>query len=136
MNHPKPEAYDPSTPRLDYDEVATAVHNLPDGALAILLQGPRPGEGNCNACEVLRPLCDCDVAEAELLMDWHTDLSTSDRSTGIIDKWVKNPHAHDFLFAEAEEMLGSISYARACTIYALARVEFMERGKPGYPEEE
>lgn len=131
----KPEPYDPHTPRLDYEDVALAVHQLPDGALQILLLGPRPGEGNCNACEVLRPLADCDD-DAYLLIQWHTDLGTSDRSTQIIDKWVTNPHAHDFLFDEAEQLLGSISYARACMIYALARVEFKDRGEPGYPKED
>lgn len=130
------EPYDPDTPRLDYDQVATAVHHLPDGALQVLLRGPKPGEGTCNACDVLGPLAEAGDEHAGLLMDWHNDLGTSERADNIVRKWVLNPAAFDFLYDESLALLGSISYGRCCAIYALARVEFMERGQPGYPKED
>lgn len=122
------ESYDPLTPRLSYPQVATLVMKLPDEALAILMRGPIEIEGTCNVCVALEEL---GTPEAEMLMAWHDHLNTSDRLNGILEHWIKNPHAFETVDEERHLLLGSIQYARCCTIYALARVEVHDRERRG-----
>lgn len=128
------EPYDPNTPRLSYSQVATLVMKLPDQALAVLMRGPIEIKGTCNVCHCLEDLADEGNEEAKLLMSWHDDLGVSERFNEIVKAKVIGPN-WDYVANEIEAILGSIMYARCCTIYALARVEFNDRGRPGYPEE-
>lgn len=129
------EPYDPTTPRLTYSQVATLVHRLPDQALAILMRGPIEIEGACNVCHSLEDLAHEGGEEAKLLMSWHDDLAVSERFNEIVKAKVIGPN-WDYVAEEIKDILGSIMYARCCTIYALARVEFIDRGRPGYPKED
>lgn len=120
------EAYDPKTPRLDYGQVATLVHSLPTRTLERLMLGPFE-DGGCTPCNACDALEEVDGPEAKTLIDWHNPLNTSSRFNKVLEAKVKGPDSFKFMDDERHELLGSIAYARCCTIYALARVEVMER---------
>lgn len=141
------------TPVLDYDEVAVLVGRLPDGVLAELRVGP-VGDRDFRGCRVCRALNqilpqsanqmveaeeepDGPVWAAHTLQEWHDNLQVPAILKGVIGRWVTADREYEraanaLRGDESEEeggfsMLGHLAYARCCTIYALAELEFTRR---------
>lgn len=122
------EKYDKKTPRLDYGQVAAAIHRLPTPNLEKLMLGPFEEDstcGTCNACDALEDLTD--NSDAELLIEWHDHIGYSEDTKKILRDSNIGAVDWEFIRMELTEVLGTMAYAKCCTIYALARVEVMER---------
>jgi hypothetical protein len=130
------ERFDVTTPRLTYTEVRTLVGDLGDTALAELAAGPIDVDHDgllCGVCSSLRHLTREDGTASEnqadaakLLIAWHDNLKPGldlERELGYGAAFGVSAAVDDQLHG----LLGSISHARCCTIYALATLEMIER---------
>lgn len=135
-DHTPLEPFDVTTPRLTYKEVRLLAGDLSDEALAELAAGPIETDRDgliCGVCASLRHLVREDGAStqeeadaAALLIAWHDGLEPGQdlqRELGYCSAFGVTAAADDQLHA----VLGAISHARCCAIYALATVEMIER---------
>lgn len=119
------------TADLPLEEVRRLIEFLSDATLHELAEGPlpdlEPGDpgyvdaGDCRVCQALGPLTSSGPAKA--LLTWHDLVTESfDIVRGFTRAEVDRP-----IVREVQEMIGALSYARCCTIYALADAELARR---------
>lgn len=119
------------TADLELDEVQRLVGMLPEFSLAELADGPlpdlQPGDPgyadaeDCRVCTALEPLPG--HPEARALLAWHDLIG---ESFELVHSLIDDDVARDST-RQCQELVGATSYARCCTIYALASLELAIR---------
>jgi hypothetical protein len=117
-----------------WSELTAAVHVLPDDTVAELAKGPIAGTDECRVCAALHPLIAQEgltlhiLTAADRLNDWHDQVAYNVK---LVETVADSSHIadeeEDELTAECALLLKSLSYARCCAIYGVARHEIMGR---------
>lgn len=115
---------------LPFDEVARLVSFLPAARLRELAKGPlpelKPGDegyatsNTCRVCVALDPMTSSGPAKA--LLAWHDFVTESFELVGAMVRDDEEPET----VAQVQAFIGACSYARCCTLYALARAALRE----------